>query len=140
MVLPMIERFRRADLSWLIYVVGGIAALGALAGLLLVFMEPRLDHGYVIEKKHEPERTYTIWVPIKTGEVCSGYDTSRTCTPIYTPFPFQQFDDEDWKLKLEDGDKQGWLYVDDQTWRSTKIGDYIENGETSDKGNRRKPL
>lgn len=91
-------------------------------------------------EKHEPERTYTIWVPIKTGEVCSGYDTSRTCTPIYTPFPFQQFDDEDWKLKLEDGDKQGWLYVDEQTWRSTKIGDYIENGETSDTGNRRKPL
>ena len=65
----MVERFRRADLSWLIYVVGGIAALGALVGLLLVFMEPRLDHGYVIEKKHEPERTYTIWVCLKLGGV-----------------------------------------------------------------------
>lgn len=118
--------------------LGFLLLWGTVIVLLLVVVsltacgESKLDRGTVMSKVHEPAHDYTIFIPIKTGSICSGSGTKRFCSPIYTAFPFFVHDGEDWKLELHEGDKAGWDYVDQATWERTQIGDRIEKATTSD--------
>jgi hypothetical protein len=95
-----------------------LAAALALAGC----GEAHLDHGRVVGKVHEPERNYTILVPIITGEICNG----KSCTPLITPIPFYEHDGEDWKLELRDGKHAGVAYVTRAIYEHEVVGDYFD--------------
>lgn len=110
----------------------GVAACGA----------PK--EGEVVRKKHEDARTYTTWVNVQTGQSCysSGNPPRQTCTPTYTLMPFQQYDDEDWRIRLKNGDDEGWVNVDSETYKSLDKGDWFnrEDGGVVKEQNKREPI
>lgn len=98
-----------------------IVALTLALGLSACGGPPTLDHGRVIGKQYEPAQTRTIFIPIQTGQVCSG----NICTPIMTPIPFTEYDGEDWYLVLQDGKKVGRAYVTEGIYGDYDKGDWF---------------
>lgn len=101
--------------------VGLVTALTAFAA----GCGDELDHGTVTGKKYEPERTYTQFFPIQTGQSCTRSGNSTICTPIYSQFPYTVHDGEDYILELRDENKKGKAYVDEATWRHIEVGSYF---------------
>ncbi len=115
----------------------------AVAALLAACGESGPTAGVIIKKIHEPEHRYTLFLPIKTSEICSTYrsgtSTFRNCTPIYTQFPYIITDDEDWVLELEDdAGKHGKVKVSQETWDSEQVGDYWDKDGLSDQNQKEK--
>lgn len=84
--------------------------------------------GTVIGKHYEPAHTDLVFIPIQTGQVCTGSGTAtspRVCNPIMTPMPFQVYDDADWKLKLRNGDDTGWVSVSEGAYSEYEEGDHF---------------
>lgn len=114
-----------------------------MVALLTACGESGPTAGVIIEKIHEPEHTYTLFIPLKTSEICStsriGNSTFRNCTPIYTQIPYIITDDEDWVFKLEDdAGKQGKVKVSKETWDSEQVGDYWDKDGLADPNHREK--
>lgn len=108
------------------------AAVAVVAALLLSGCG-ELKQGVVEGKEHRAEKQGVYWVPIQTGTVCTG-GKYNTCTPIFTPFPFNYRDPERWVLRMRDGKKTGKFYVSREMWERTQIGDRIEaDGSVSTK-------
>jgi hypothetical protein len=107
-----------------------------VVGILLVFGLAGcggIESGTVTQKVYQPSSTTTIFIPIQTGSIChtisTGSTITQSCTPIFTSFPFIVHDDEDWVLKLEEEGKTGWVYVSEEKYNNTKIGDYYTKGK-----------
>lgn len=126
--------------------MGSAAAAAALA---LAGCGGDITEGKIVERKVEPENSYVIMLPIKTGDICTsskvGNSTIRTCTPIYTYFPYTHYDDQDWVLKLEDCSQDkcryGKVYVSEAVYLAAKLGDHYVKGEldaTSDDVSKRR--
>lgn len=70
-----------------------------------------LSEGEVVEKYIEPERSWMHLMPISVGKIV-----------VLIPYMFH--DDKDWVLVVQKGDKQGTIYVTEETYMQTKIGQY----------------
>jgi hypothetical protein len=88
-----------------------------LIGLVSGCSAPILSSGVVIEKRHEPESTVLIMVPIQTGK-------TTMMIPMYI------HDDEDWIVRIEgvwDGEVvQNTLYLPREYWELVEVGDVLQ--------------
>lgn len=127
----LLERIRTRSRN---IAMGSAAAAAALA---LAGCGGDITEGKVVERKVEPEKSYVVIIPIKTGDICTsskvGSSTIRTCTPIYTYLPYTHYDDQDWVLKLEDCSQDkcryGKVYVSEAVYLGTKLGDHYVKAE-----------
>lgn len=95
------------------------------AVLWLVGCGEEMKSGQVIAKDHESARTYVMVLPVYTGQTCVKIGQTNSCTNRYIYMPFTLYDDEDWKLRVEnDEGKQGWVYVTPDVWERKVIGDW----------------
>jgi hypothetical protein len=92
-----------------VMIVLTLAVLGLIGWLIWDEVRPRLTEGEVIEKRYERESFGMIMMPISTGK-----------STILVPFYFH--DGEDWKLKLRQGEKTDWVYVDQATFDKAREG------------------
>jgi len=81
-----------------------------------------LTEGTVVEKTHEPARTYTIMQPTT---IHNGEDTK------FITIPVTHFDDEDFILTIQKFDEESGeylesdVYVDEKVYLVVNIGDYF---------------
>lgn len=94
--------------------------------------EQKLDHGTVVAKVHEPAHDYVYFVPVCT--TTGGQYPTTHCIPI----PYFVHDGEDWKLELNADGKNGYDYVDRETWERTPIGAHVDKATTADGNNQRR--
>lgn len=73
--------------------------------------------GTVVDKRYEEPRTDTYWT-----DECIVYGSNGTCT-YHQMVQHERYDDEDWKLLLQDGNNKGWREVSHAEYLATKIGD-----------------
>lgn len=88
--------------------------------LLFLGCGKRITEGDIVEKWHEPERTWVQVVPITISN-------GKTTTTTYVPMT--QVDDEDWIIQIEavldDGEtKTRNFYVSREVYETVDIGDY----------------
>lgn len=72
--------------------------------------QPILE-GRVVSKHYEPARTWVQIVPIATGKV----------TMVV---PITHFDDEDWIIRVDDGERQQNVYLTEDRYDQTDVGDW----------------
>lgn len=90
-----------------------------LAIMILSACVPSVTSGTVIEKKHEPERSWIQMMPMKVGKITSY-------------IPITHHDDEDWILIISDSEgNKGYINVDKSTFESVEIGSFFELVEES---------
>ena len=77
---------------------------------------PPISSGLVLEKHYEPERHWVQFVPqfVKVGDIT-----------VINYYQIWHVDDEDWALTLLEEDTQYYVYVTQEFWEKTQIGDYI---------------
>jgi hypothetical protein len=93
--------------------VMGVLMLAA-AFCLVACGEAKLDHGTIVKKVHEPERTTVIFVPMR---ISCGNNCSSTIQ-----IPYYIHDGEDFKLQLRTDAQKGVAYVDAETFFDAKVG------------------
>jgi len=148
------ERYRR----YLPYAIAGLVAILLLLLLAVVlkscsvpdFLKGPPKKGTVLEKKYEPARHYQEWnsckftMPVSRTRVVSDGKGGVT-TEVYIDNECQggydqRFDDEDWKLLLEDckmkedGSKgkcrRGWREVRRTAYDAIREGQYYGGNES----------
>lgn len=90
-----------------------IASAGAVILALALAGCSSISSGTITDKVHEPAH-------YNTSQVCHMAGKVMICTPVKT------YDDEDWRFDLREGDKEGWVYVTQETFDSYDIGNYWE--------------
>lgn len=95
------------------------------AVVLLAGCGEEIKSGTVVAKGREDARTYVSILPVYVGETCTRVGNITSCTPRYVYLPFTLYDDEDWKLQIEnDKGKRGWVYVTPTLWNRLVVGDW----------------
>ena len=79
----------------------------ALAILFVLTGCSHIDSGTITQKVNEPERHY--FITTYCGKGC------------FMVIP--QFDDEDWRFDLDNGEDTGYVYVTEQTFDLYEVGD-----------------
>jgi uncharacterized protein YceK len=96
-----------------------LITLGAIAMLALAGCSA-IDSGTITQKDHHDDY-YT------TTMSCAAYSKQGFCTlyvPITTHHP------ESWRFDLTEGDKDGWVYVSEDTYSHYAVGDYFQKDES----------
>lgn len=82
-----------------------------VAGLVLTGCSS-ISAGTITNKVYEPGHYYSTMVCTPVGKV-------TVCNPI------NQYDDEDWRFDIREGDKDGFVYVTEDTFNQYEVGDYF---------------
>lgn len=80
--------------------------------------------GDIVEKKYREPYTYTAFHSQYSGQTCSGIGTSRTCSSNYIQIPYIAVEPEHYRLKLRNGEDEGWVTVDSVTWHRVEVGQH----------------
>jgi hypothetical protein len=84
-----------------------------IVGLLLTSCVPGSGEGTVVNKYHEPARSYIYYLPMKIGNSTFMQ-------------PYMMHDDEDWILELRTPEEKIIrAYVDPKAYEHAELGDYI---------------
>jgi len=101
-----------------------------MAGVLAAFFAAlaltgcnTVKSGEIVAKEHEPERTY-----VRSYPMCFFAGKVSVCSRSF----WVVRDDEDWKLRLRDGEKKGWVFVDHATWEQADIGTHFDGEKTAE--------
>lgn len=84
-----------------------------LASILFLTGCSQISSGTITKKEHEPGNYYITTICNLVGKV-------TVCTPI------TQYDNEDWRFDIHEGDKDGFVYVTPETFDSYEVGDYFK--------------
>jgi hypothetical protein len=95
------------------------AAKAAMLTVLLSGCGRELTEGEIIDKRHEPESTFVMLIPMVVS-------CGKTCTTTIL-IPYVVHDDEDWVLVIRGRDKDGdeltedW-YVSEKEYEAAPVG------------------
>jgi hypothetical protein len=79
--------------------------------------QPPIRAGEVVERRHEPARTWVQVVPIP---IVSSNGKTTTTTMTYVPMVMH--DDEDWVVEIQAGERSRTLYLDAATYAQVEVG------------------
>lgn len=77
-----------------------------------------IKSGYVTDKIYERPWNETVY-----DRICWRYDKSGFCDQ-YTNVPRTVHHAATWRLDIEEGDQEGWVYVDEMTFSRYEIGSH----------------
>ncbi|KQO98305.1 hypothetical protein [Leifsonia sp. Leaf264] len=92
----------------------------ALAVAALAACSP-ISSGTITGKHYEPAYTYV-------STTCAAYDSKGNCS---VTMPLTNYVDDEYRLDITRGGKDGWVIVSEHTYDGARVGDYFSGGDVS---------
>jgi hypothetical protein len=111
-------------MPWLVGIAVAMAVVGTILVIVAFFIHQAHIKGWVVGKIYDPPYTTYVYNPVYTYE-CTGSGKSQDCEDVQTGLQGSwQYHPAQWILVVRGGPDSGDVYVDADTYATTKEGSW----------------